>query len=190
MHAYYTPPLSSHQLPSQPATTEWQSSQYLYDSPTETSSPMSLSYSPEANHAYFHPTAVHQQSSWDQQTSIPPHVEGYSSLNAGHALSTHTLDAAMGAVHGQPPTTVSSLPSSTSHNLGLPTIRRREHMRTRSGPSTWLLDHHSSTPTQYRVSASMQGLSGYHQSVAQTSAFQMGPSRDAEARGYGNCVRH
>lgn len=185
IHSYYSPTSPSHISPHRNPS-DWDSTPYnLYDSPTDTSSPMSLPYSPEANHTYFHPNAMHHQGSWDQQGSMPSHIDGYSPLTTGHPLSAQ--DAGMSSSHslaGQPSSSAPPMPSSLSH---LPTVRRREHMRSRSGTSTWIIDHHGPAQTQYQApSVNHSGESEYHQSVAQTSAFQMCSPRDAEARGHGS----
>lgn len=187
IHSYYSPTSPSHLSPHR-TTSDWDSTSYnLYDSPTDTSSPMSLSYSPEANHAYFQSNVMHHQGSWDQQRSMPSHVDGYSPLNTEHH-PLNAQDAGMGSSHslaGHPPSSAPPMPSSLSHHL--PTVRRREHMRSRSGTSTWMMDHRGPAQAQYQApSVSHSGESEYHQSVAQTSAFQMCSPRDAEARGLGN----
>ena len=187
MQAYYSPTSPSHLSPHRnPSDWDSAAAYAMYDSPTDASSPMSLSYSPEANHAYFHPSNMQHQNGWDQQGSMSSHVDGYSSLTTGHPLNAQ--DAGMGSSHslvGQPSTSAPSMPSSLSHHH--PAVRRREPMRSRSGTSTgtWVMDHHGSPQNQYQApSVSHSGESEYHQ-VAQTSTFQT-YSRDAEARGLGN----
>lgn len=152
---YYLPSPTSQQEPAPLWAGQYPSYQ------THAESSLSYPYTSQANPSAFHPSAAHERNSWSRRTSGVARVEEYQRANLeGHAFEGQVSDMAWGvegSQQGQPLTP--SVPSSTSPRL--PTMRRQDHTRTRSVPSTWSAEQHNSvqahSPPMYHTESPTRG---------------------------------